>query len=198
MWRGHRAPTTIEKVILARLDALPTRPRDVITAASVLGREVDLPLLQRLVGSDPRAEADELMRAGLFERDGQLDEVWFSHALIQEVAYGSLLKRRRESCMPRPPRRSRSCGRSGSTSTWGSSRIITEAPATCEAAQRWHDLAAERAERLHAGDEALEHLTASIELAAELGRTAADRDVAERLLGVRGSARGRRRRRCAR
>ena len=88
-------PTTIEKVILARLDALPTRPRDVITAASVLGRGVDLPLLQRLIGSDPRSEADELVRAGLFERDGQPDEVWFSHALIQEVAYGSLLKRRR-------------------------------------------------------------------------------------------------------
>src|SRR4029077_8759173 len=51
-----------------------------------------------------------------------------------------------------------------------------------EAAQRWHDLAAERAERLHAGDEALEHLTASIDLAAELGRTGGDPDVAERLL----------------
>ena len=88
-------PTTIEKVILARLDTLEPRPRDVLTAASVLGRAVDLPLLERLVGSDPRAEADELVRAGLFERDGQPDELWFAHALIQEVAYGSLLKRRR-------------------------------------------------------------------------------------------------------
>jgi tetratricopeptide (TPR) repeat protein len=59
-----------------------------------------------------------------------------------------------------------------------------------QAARRWHDLAAERAERLHAGDEALAHLTASIELAAELGMTAADRDVAERLL-ARARIRGR-------
>ena len=82
-------------MILARLDALPARPRDVLTAASVLGRAVDLPLLQRLLGFFIPARDGRAGGVGLFERDGQPDEVWFSHALIQEVAYGSLLKRRR-------------------------------------------------------------------------------------------------------
>ena len=63
-------PNTIEKVILARLDLQEPSARDLITAASVLGRAVELPLLERLVGSDPRAEADGLVSAGLFERDG--------------------------------------------------------------------------------------------------------------------------------
>ena len=182
----HRAsfelPTTIEKVILARLDALPTRPRDVITAASVLGRAVDLPLLQCLVGSDPRAQADELVRAGLFERNGQPDEVWFSHALIQEVAYGSLLKRRRRELHAAAATAIEERWQERIDEYLGLLALHHRRAGDLEAARRWHDLAAERAERLHAGDEALEHLTASIDVAFELGRTAADRDVAERLV----------------
>jgi len=173
-------PTTIEKVILARLDVLEARPRDVLTAASVLGRAVALPLLERLVGSNPRAETDELVRMGLFERDGRPDELWFAHALIQEVAYGSLLKRRR--------RELHAIAAAAIEDLWAD-RIDEylgilahhhRRAGDLEAARGWHDLAADRAERLHAGDEALEHLSASIELAAELGRTAADRDVTER------------------
>jgi class 3 adenylate cyclase/tetratricopeptide (TPR) repeat protein len=183
-------PTTIEKVILARLDALGTGARDVLTAASVLGRAVSMPLLEQLIGTEPHAEVDELVRVGLFERDGQPDEVWFSHALIQEVAYGSLLKRRR--------RELHAAAAAAIEGLWGE-RIDEylgilahhhRLAGDLEAAQRWHDLAAVRAEHLHASDEALEHLTASIELAAELGRTAADRDVAERLV-ARGRMRAR-------
>ncbi len=175
-------PTTIEKVILARLDALEPRPRDVLTAASVLGRAVDLPLLERLVGSDPRAEADELVRAGLFERDGQPDELWFAHALIQEVAYGSLLKRRRRELHATAAAAIEELWPERIDESLGILALHHRRAGDLEAARRWHDLAAVRAERLHAGDEALEHLTASIDLALELGRTAADRDVAERLV----------------
>ena len=175
-------PTTIEKVILARLDALGTRARDVLTAASVLGREVALPLLEQLVGSDPRREADELVRSGLFERDGQADELWFSHALIQEVAYGSLLKRRRRELHAAAAEAIEDLWPERIDEYLGLLAHHHHGAGDLEAAERWHDLAAERAERLHAGDEALVHLTASIELAAELGSTVADPDVAERLL----------------
>jgi class 3 adenylate cyclase/tetratricopeptide (TPR) repeat protein len=175
-------PTTIEKVILARLDALPARPRDVLTAAAVLGRAVDLPLLQRLVGSDPRAETEELVRAGLFERDGQPEVVWFSHALIQEVAYGSLLKRRRRELHATAAAAIEDLWPERIDEYLGLLAHHHRGAGDLEAARRWHDLAAERAESLHAGDEALVHLTASIDLAAELGRTAADPDVAERFL----------------
>jgi predicted ATPase/class 3 adenylate cyclase len=175
-------PTTIEKVILARLDALGTRARDLLTAASVLGREVALPLLEQLVGSDPRREADELVRSGLFERDGQPDELWFSHALIQEVAYGSLLKRRRRELHAAAAAAIEDLWRARIDEYLGLVAHHHRGAGNLEAAQRWHDLAAVRAEHLHAGDEALEHLSASIALAAELGRTAAEREVAERLI----------------
>ena len=161
-----------------------------LTAASVLGRAVDLPLLQHLVGSDPRAETDELVRVGLFERDGQSDEVWFSHALIQEVAYGSLLKRRRRELHATAAAAIEELWPERIDEYLGLLAHHHRGAGDLEAARRWHDLAAERAERLHAGDEALDHLTASIELAAELGKTAADRDVAERLL-ARARIRGR-------
>ena len=175
-------PNTIEKVILARLDLQEPSARDVITAASVLGRAVELPLLERLVGSDPRAEADGLVSAGLFERDGEPDEVWFAHALIQEVAYGSLLKRRRRELHATAAAAIEELWPERLDEYLGLLAFHHRRAGDLEAARRWHDLAAERAERLHAGDEALVHITASIELAAELGRTTADPDVAERLL----------------
>ena len=175
-------PTTIEKVILARLDVLGSRPRDVLTSASVLGRAVAMPLLERLVGSDPRADVDELVRTGLFERDGRPDELWFAHALIQEVAYGSLLKRRRRELHAAAAAAIEELWPERIDENLGILAHHHRGAGDLEAARGWHDLAAERAERLHAGDEALVHLTASIELAAELGRTAADPDVAERLL----------------
>jgi class 3 adenylate cyclase/tetratricopeptide (TPR) repeat protein len=175
-------PTTIEKVILARLDTLEASARDALTAASVLGRTVALPVLERLIGSDPRPEADELVRARLFERDGRPDEVWFAHALIQEVAYGSLLKRRRRELHASAAAAIEALWPDRVDEHLGTLARHHRGAGDLEEARRCHDFAAERAERLHAGEEALEHLTASIELAAELGRTVADPEVAERVL----------------
>jgi class 3 adenylate cyclase/tetratricopeptide (TPR) repeat protein len=175
-------PPTIEKVILARLDVLEPRSRDALTAASVLGREVELALLERLIGSDPATETDDLVRTGLFERDERPDEVWFAHALIQEVAYGSLLKRRRRELHATAATAIEELWPDGIDEHLGILAFHHRGAGDLEAARRWHDLAAERAERLHAGQEAVEHLSAAIELDAELGRTAADPDVAERLL----------------
>jgi tetratricopeptide (TPR) repeat protein len=180
--RTIELPTTIEKVILARLDQLEPTHRDVVTSASVLGRTVALPLLERLTGADPRSDTDELVRLRLLERDGNPDEVWFAHALIQEVAYGSLLRRRR--------RELHSKAASAIEELWpdlleenlGILALHHRGAGDLESAIRCHDLAADRAEHLHASDEALKQITASIELATELGRTAVDRDVAERLL----------------
>lgn len=173
-------PNTIEKVILARLDLLEPSAHDVITAASVLGRVVALPVLERLIGSDPQVEVDELVRARLFDRDGRPDEVWFAHALIQEVAYGSLLKRRR--------RELHSVAAIAIEDLWpdridenvGILAIHHRGAGDLQASLRCHDLAADRAERLHANEEALEHRTASIDIANELGVSLADN--AHRLL----------------
>jgi class 3 adenylate cyclase/tetratricopeptide (TPR) repeat protein len=175
-------PTTIEKVILARLDLLEPTARDVVTAASVLGRTVAMSLLERLVGSDVIEEANVLVGARLFELDGRPDEVSFAHALIQEVAYGSLLKRRRRELHATAAAAIEELWPERIEENLGVLAHHHRGAGDLEAARRCHDRAAERAERLHAGEEALEHLTASIELAAGLGKTASDPDVAERLL----------------
>jgi class 3 adenylate cyclase/tetratricopeptide (TPR) repeat protein len=175
-------PTTIEKVILARLDLLERSTRNVITAASVLGRTVALPLLERLVGADVTSESNALVQARLFELDGRPDEVSFAHALIQEVAYGSLLKRRRRELHAAAAAAIEDVLVDRLDENLGVLAYHHRRAGDLEAARRCHDLAADRAERVHAGEEALEHLSASIEIAAELGRTATDRDVAERFL----------------
>ena len=98
-WRfDHEAdveiPPTVEKVILARIDRLEAHPRDVLTAASVLGREFGLPLLEAVSGDgDVGASLSALMRLDLLReaRRWPEPEYRFKHALIQEAAYRTLI-----------------------------------------------------------------------------------------------------------
>jgi len=92
-------PPTVEKVILARIDRLPEGERDLLTAASVLGRRFSLPLLEAVAGGNGevrRALADlqrlDLIREG---RRWPQPEYRFKHALIQEAAYRTILTERR-------------------------------------------------------------------------------------------------------
>jgi ABC-type oligopeptide transport system substrate-binding subunit/class 3 adenylate cyclase len=90
-------PPTVEKVILARIDRLGPADRDVLTAASVLGRRFGLPLLEGVAaggdGARVREALNELQRLDLI-REGRRwpqPEYRFKHALIQEAAYRTLL-----------------------------------------------------------------------------------------------------------
>jgi ABC-type transport system substrate-binding protein/class 3 adenylate cyclase len=88
-------PPTVEKVILARIDRLSTRERDVLSAASVLGRRFGLPLLEGVTGGDRSLQdsLNALQRVDLI-REGRRwpePEYRFKHALIQEAAYRTLL-----------------------------------------------------------------------------------------------------------
>jgi ABC-type oligopeptide transport system substrate-binding subunit/class 3 adenylate cyclase len=98
-WRfDHEAeveiPPTVEKVILARIDRLDAHPRDVLTAASVLGREFGLPLLEAVSGDGEVGDSlSALMRLDLLReaRRWPEPEYRFKHALIQEAAYRTLV-----------------------------------------------------------------------------------------------------------
>ena len=74
-WRfDHEAkiviPPTVEKVILARIDRLSARDRDVLTAASVFGRRFGLPLLEGVTGADGSLQEslNALQRVDLIRR----------------------------------------------------------------------------------------------------------------------------------
>jgi ABC-type oligopeptide transport system substrate-binding subunit/class 3 adenylate cyclase len=101
-WRFDHAvevevPPTVEKAILARLDRLSAPARDLVTAASALGRTFALPLLEGVVGDVPPDSLHELQRLGLLRQSRRWPqpEYRFRHALIQETAYRTLLNEQR-------------------------------------------------------------------------------------------------------
>jgi adenylate cyclase len=93
-------PPNVQAVLSARIDQLEESSRQILQTAAVIGREVPLPILQRVAGlsADQVAEAlRQLRRAELLyelPRPSPGDHA-FRHPLIQEVAYRSLLQGRR-------------------------------------------------------------------------------------------------------
>jgi len=89
-------PPTVEKVILARIDRLDAGTREALVAASVLGRQFGVSLLEAVVGAQEGAVRQsllDLMRLDLV-REGHRwpePEYRFKHALIQEAAYRTLV-----------------------------------------------------------------------------------------------------------
>jgi ABC-type oligopeptide transport system substrate-binding subunit/class 3 adenylate cyclase len=101
-WRFDHAvevevPPTVEKAILARLDRLSPPARELVTAASALGRTFALPLLEGVLGQLPEDALHELQRLGLLRQSRRWPqpEYRFRHALIQETAYRTLLGEQR-------------------------------------------------------------------------------------------------------
>ncbi|MFY9579399.1 MAG: ABC transporter substrate-binding protein [Gaiellaceae bacterium] len=88
-------PPTVEQVVVARIDCLPEQTREVLVAASVLGRHFGLPLLEGVSGGNgaTRRALHELERLDLIreERRWPQPEYRFKHALIQEGAYRGLV-----------------------------------------------------------------------------------------------------------
>ena len=92
--QGHviAIPDGIRAVIAEHLRLVSASTRGVLDAASVIGRELDVPLLADLAGA-PGSALAEAERAGLVVR---LDERWrFSHVRIRDVLYDELASERR-------------------------------------------------------------------------------------------------------
>jgi class 3 adenylate cyclase/tetratricopeptide (TPR) repeat protein len=97
---GTALPQTVQEVLAARIDSLSDDAKDLVQTASVLGREFSLALLGALHGCNEQVVASlgELEKLELvFRQDGGSSgtSLAFKHALTQEVAYGSLLGKRR-------------------------------------------------------------------------------------------------------
>ncbi len=92
-------PATLHGLLLARIDQLGSASRTALYVGSVIGRRFDTALLAR-VASAARiplpATLDEPLAAGLLERVPDVpsapDTFAFRHALVQEAAYGALLR----------------------------------------------------------------------------------------------------------
>ncbi|MFN2427932.1 MAG: AAA family ATPase [Candidatus Binatia bacterium] len=93
-------PATLADALMGRLDRLSTA-KDLVQRAAVLGREFSYSLLATVVDRDDAALRQDLTRlveAGiLFARGEPPDATYvFKHALIEEAAYQTLLKRKRQ------------------------------------------------------------------------------------------------------
>ncbi|MGD8255943.1 MAG: adenylate/guanylate cyclase domain-containing protein [Desulfobacterales bacterium] len=95
-----QVPDTIQGIIAARMDRLDNRLKRTMQIAAVIGREFTFRLLQEITGKTETIKSYLLNLQGLeFIYEISLFpelEYIFKHALIQEVAYNSLLQRKRK------------------------------------------------------------------------------------------------------
>jgi adenylate cyclase len=89
-----RVPTTLRDVIAARIDALPDAQKSLLESASVIGRPFEAAQLGALDAAAPDESIAALIARGLLvASDRELD---FHHDLVREVAYGQMLRARRQ------------------------------------------------------------------------------------------------------
>jgi class 3 adenylate cyclase/tetratricopeptide (TPR) repeat protein/ribosomal protein L40E/energy-coupling factor transporter ATP-binding protein EcfA2 len=95
-----QVPETVQGIIAARMDRLEKDLKETMQIASVIGREFPLPILQTVTGMKEKLEAYLLELQALefiYERSmfPELEYI-FKHALTQQVAYSSLLVKKRK------------------------------------------------------------------------------------------------------
>jgi AAA ATPase domain/Adenylate and Guanylate cyclase catalytic domain len=98
--REVSVPDTIQDLIMARLDRLRDEVKRTVQLASVIGRQFLVRLLARVAGLSDRLEGvlHELQAIEFIYEQGLCPEpaYIFKHAVIQDVAYHSLLRQRRK------------------------------------------------------------------------------------------------------
>jgi len=93
-------PSTVQAVVAARIDRLEENAKKVLEIASVIGREISTPILERIGGQEPNELSEalqDLRQTELLYDVPPFEQrlLAFRHPLIQEVAYRSLLNERR-------------------------------------------------------------------------------------------------------
>jgi class 3 adenylate cyclase/tetratricopeptide (TPR) repeat protein len=98
---GLSVPPTLHASLMARLDRLGPAAREVAQAGAAIGREFGYLLLTSIIDlpeQQLRESLDRLVAAGLVFARGTPPEAsyLFKHALVQDTAYGNLLRGRRK------------------------------------------------------------------------------------------------------
>jgi class 3 adenylate cyclase/tetratricopeptide (TPR) repeat protein len=178
-------PETVEKVILARADRLRPDCREVLTAASVVGRTFDLSLLADLVGANLSLEdaLHELQRLGfvVMDRRWPQPQYRFKHVLIQEALYRTMLTDERTALHRRAAEslEQRDDGSNEDALALARHWFTAGVPAR---AVPYYRRGAELAIRVFANEEAVGALTAALDL---LGRMPESRERDEEELELR-------------
>ena len=99
--REIRIPETVQSVIAARIDSLSPKRKTLLQIASVIGSDIPIMLLREVVDlaeTELRSLLAELKAAQfLYETPNAASfQLKFRHALVHEVAYGSLISAKRQ------------------------------------------------------------------------------------------------------
>ena len=168
-------PPTLQQSLAARLDRLG-EAREVAQIGAVLGRDFSYRLLRDVSSTaagfdEPRLHAalDRLTEADLLFVDGAPPAAAyrFKHALIQDAAYESLLKSRRQALH----RRAAEASRDANAEPEAIAHHFTEAGLD-DLAIEWWGKAGDQALRRSAFQEAIAHLGKAIAMADRAGATA--------------------------
>jgi class 3 adenylate cyclase/predicted ATPase len=165
-------PATLHDSLMARLDRLAA-VKEIAQIGAAIGREFSHALLAA-VADRPEAELkaalDQLVASELVFRRGTPPEAAYSfkHALVQDVAYQSLLKSRREPLHARIARAlEERFPETAATEPERLAQHYTAAGLRDQAVGYWHR-AGQRASERSANLEAIAHLTKGLELARTL------------------------------
>jgi ABC-type transport system substrate-binding protein len=92
-------PATIQQAVENRIDQLPADQREILSISAVMGRSFDYRDLEALVGGtgDVEDAVDRLVREGILEeeRDSRGDRLTFASAIVRDVLYTQLSRRKR-------------------------------------------------------------------------------------------------------
>ncbi|MEE8253791.1 MAG: AAA family ATPase [Hyphomicrobium sp.] len=166
-------PATLQASLLARLDRLGAETKEIAQIGAVVGREFPYDLLAAVAhrSAEQLGDAlDQLVDAGLvFSRGSPPQATYlFKHALVQDAAYGTLLRSRRQTLHAR-------IGKIieehfpdiGESQPEILAHHFTQAALADIAITYWHK-AGERALERSANAEAAAHLTTAIDLVSSL------------------------------
>ena len=164
-------PPTLQQSLAARLDRLGPA-REIAQIGAVLGRGFSHALLHAVAGLDEaglRSALERLAEADIvfMEGDGPQANYRFKHALIQDAAYESLLKSRRQGLH----RRAAEALRGAEAEPEAIAHHFTQAGLD-DLAIEWWGRAGDQALRRSAFQEAIAHLGKAIEMADRAGATA--------------------------
>ncbi len=196
-------PETVEKVILARIDRLDADAHELLGVAAVLGRQFPKPLLASVASLGERTDQAlrELHAADLLQEGAQwpAPSCVFKHTLIQEAAYRSLLKRRRQELHSRAVEAIEVLYAERLGDFWGTLAHHASSAGDEARAIHYHRSAGAAARRVYAVDEAIEQYGGALQAAQRLGLEPTDPAVRDSrlqrgsLLFDRGDARAARR-----
>ena len=164
-----KIPPTVQGILAARIDRLPREAKDLLQILSVAGREFSMSLI-RAVNPKPEEELNRILNElqlgeFIYEQPAVGDlEYIFKHALTQEVSYNSVLQERRKQLHERIGAALEDLYANSIDDHLDELAHHYSKSGNPQKALEYHELAGLRAVQRCANQDAMQHLTAALEL----------------------------------